>query len=34
MFGQQNKLKELFEKYGWKLVKSQTPSVWWIVKFG
>jgi hypothetical protein len=32
MFGEQNKLKELFDKYGWKLVDSQSPSAWWIVE--
>lgn len=32
MFGEQNKLKELFDKYGWELVESQTPNEWWIVE--
>jgi hypothetical protein len=32
MFGQQNKLKELFGQYGWELVDSQTPNVWWFVE--
>lgn len=32
MFGQQNKLKELFPKYGWELTDTQTPSVWWFVE--
>lgn len=30
MFGEQNKLKELFDKYGWELIDSQSPNVWWI----
>ncbi len=29
MFGQQNKLKEVFNQYGWELVDSQNPNVWW-----
>jgi len=30
MFGEQNKLKELFDKYGWELIDSQSTNVWWI----
>jgi uncharacterized protein (DUF2132 family) len=25
MYGQQNKLKELFDKYGWELIETQIP---------
>ena len=32
MFGEQNKLKELFDRYGWQLIDSQVSSVWWIVE--
>jgi hypothetical protein len=32
MFGQQNKLKELFDKYGWELVETQIPTDWWIAE--
>lgn len=32
MFGQQNKLKELFDKYGWELIESQIPTDWWIAE--
>ncbi len=32
MFGQQNKLKELFDKYGWELMETQIPTDWWIAE--
>lgn len=32
MFGQQNKLKELFGKYGWELVESQVPVNFWVAE--
>jgi hypothetical protein len=32
MFGQQNKLKELFDKYGWELIETQIPSEWWVAE--
>ena len=32
MFGEQNKLKELFGKYGWEFVESQIPNDDWIVE--
>ena len=32
MFGQQNKLKELFSKHGWELIESQVPTDWWIAE--
>jgi len=32
MFAQQNKLKELFDKHGWKLVKTWIPEEWWIAE--
>ena len=32
MFGQQNILKELFSKYGWKLVETQVPNDDWIAE--
>ena len=32
MFGQQNKLKELFDKHGWELVESWIPEDWWIAE--
>jgi len=32
MFGQQNKLKELFHKHGWELVETWIPEEWWIAE--
>ena len=32
MFGQQNKLKELFPEYGWELVEAQVPNYDWIAE--
>ena len=32
MFAQQNKLKELFEKYGWELIETQKPNYIWIAE--
>lgn len=32
MFGQQNKLKELFDKYGWELVETQIRNNDWIAE--
>lgn len=32
MFGQQNKLKELFNRYGWKLVENWVPEDYWIAE--
>ncbi|CAN5303377.1 hypothetical protein BH20ACI1_BH20ACI1_01900 [soil metagenome] len=32
MFGQQNKLKELFDKYGWELIETQIPNYYWIAE--
>lgn len=32
MFGQQNKLKELFDKYGWELIETQIPNYNWIAE--
>jgi len=32
MFGQQNKLKALFGKYGWNLVESQIPLNFWVAE--
>lgn len=32
MFGQQNKLKELFDQYGWELIETQIPTDWWIAE--
>jgi hypothetical protein len=32
MFGQQNKLKELFDKYGWELIETQISNDWWIAE--
>lgn len=32
MFGQQNKLKELFDRHGWELVETHVPEDWWIAE--
>ncbi len=32
MFGQQNKLKELFDRYGWELIETQIPNYDWIAE--
>lgn len=32
MFAQQNKLRELFPKYGWELVETQIPNYDWIAE--
>lgn len=32
MFGQQNKLKELFDKHGWELIEAQIPNYDWIAE--
>ena len=32
MFGQQNKLKELFDKHGWELIETQIPNYDWIAE--
>ena len=32
MFGQQNKLKELFDKYGWELIETWIPEESWIAE--
>ena len=32
MFGQQNKLKELFDKYGWELIETQIRNNDWIAE--
>jgi hypothetical protein len=34
MFGQQNKLKELFNRYGWELLETRIPHAddWWIAE--
>jgi hypothetical protein len=32
MYGQQNKLKELFDKYGWELIETQIPNYDWIAE--
>lgn len=32
MFGQQNKLKELFDKHGWELIETQIPNYHWIAE--
>jgi len=32
MFGEQNKLKELFDKFGWELIETQNPNNDWIAE--